>query len=403
MNLNTTEQNILLSKEAILSMKVLEIENELNDNGKKSFVLLSVIVLAARAVMAKRKNSVLINKYYDEKSRSSFHQDGKMIDEKTISLATDSLTWFGDRSGVPSLHELLNISNDIQHFVNLLQKHIYKGVLLKNRDDKNRDYSDSEIKRLDKIFKSRQECFHKEFEQDKITCRQCDNYETSLRQRGKEIENLKEEHLRVITLEEELFKALYKVPRNLQNPKNKIRTPIYNAKELILLVIKACALSFPNLSYKLLKKIIYKILENYHNSAPIYIEDNRHEDTGDLDYFEFNNTELNSIEKYENLCVMDVNVMKLIKENFDNNQLACIASEMGIAFGTNKELGNYISKSEETARNLKKETVDKLKTLLEDISKNESNYVENEDLEIFSVHFAETLKRYVSDLFKGDV
>ena len=62
MNLNTTEQNILLSKEAILSMKVLEIENELNDNGKKSFVLLSVIVLAARALMAKRKNSVLINK-----------------------------------------------------------------------------------------------------------------------------------------------------------------------------------------------------------------------------------------------------------------------------------------------------------------------------------------------------
>ena len=100
---------------------------------------------------------------------------------------------------------------------------------------------------------------------------------------------------------------------------------------------------------------------------------------------------------------MDVNVKKLIKENFDNNQLACIASEMGIVFRTNKELGNYISKSEETARNLKFETVDKLKTLLEDISKNESNYVENEDLEIFSAHFAGTLKRYVSDLFKEDV
>ena len=91
MNLNTTEQNILLSKEAILSMEISDIKNELNDKGKESLIILSAIVLASRAVMSKHRDSLFLKKLYDEKTTSSFLQDGKAIDEKTISLSTDSL------------------------------------------------------------------------------------------------------------------------------------------------------------------------------------------------------------------------------------------------------------------------------------------------------------------------
>jgi len=173
-----------------------------------------------------------------------------------------------------------------------------------------------------------------------------------------------------------------------------------------LLVVRACVVSFPTLSYSKLKKIIYKILDNYHNSSPIYIEEKKHDESGSLDYFEFYETSLfgeNRDEDYKVIELMDFNVNKIIKENFDEVKLACIASEMKIAFKTNRELAEYLNKSEETARNLKNQSIEEMRKLINEISNGAHTDFNQEDLEYFAKHFTGTLVRYIQSFFSEDV
>ena len=178
--METTQNDRLLPKDEILNLSLEEIKGDLDENTKESQIILSCVVFASRAVMNKNKNSVLYKKFYSEEGRSSILQDEKLIDQRTIDLATDSLTWFGEVSGISNLYELLNLSNDSQHFINLLQKHIRRGVVSKERNDINRSYVDNEIKKLEKVLESKQECFHKEVGEDKIICKKCNNYEPRL-------------------------------------------------------------------------------------------------------------------------------------------------------------------------------------------------------------------------------
>lgn len=401
-------ENIKLigTEQIIKTISLDDIKNDLTNKLNESNLIFSILVLASRSYYSKNKNSVLLMNKYNETSNSNFVQDEKVISDKVIALASDSFTYFGNLSGIPSLYELLDQSNDTQHFVNLVTKHIGRGLSLSERQNINRNYADSEIKRLDQILKSNQECFHKVEDSDEIVCKKCNHFisfkNSSSRYKDDLITNFANESI----LEKALLIELNKVPRNLQNPKSKNRTPVYNAKELVMLVIRACVVSFPSLSYSILKKIIYKILENYHNSSPIYIEEKKHEESGSLDYFEFYEASLfgeNSVEDFKVIELMDFNVNKIIKESFNEDQLACIASEMKIAFKTNRELAAYLKKSEETARNLKDQTIEGLRKLINEISNVDYADINQEDSEYFASHFTSTLVRYIQSFFSEEV
>jgi len=397
----------LIGKEQIINTISLDdIKDDLTNNLKDSNLIFSILVLASRNFYSKNKNSVYLSNKYNETSKSNFVQDGKVIDDNIISLASDSFTYFGNLSGVSSFYELIDLSNNTQDFVNLVRHNIGKGLSLNERQNVNRNYADSEIKRLDKILKSNQECFHKDEDSDEIICKKCNQFksfkESSALFKDETIKNFANESL----FEQALYIELNKVPRNLQNPNNKKRTPVYSAKELVLLVVRACVVSFPTLSYSKLKKIIYKILDNYHNSSPIYIEEKKHDESGSLDYFEFYETSLfgeNRDEDYKVIELMDFNVNKIIKENFDEVKLACIASEMKIAFKTNRELAEYLNKSEETARNLKNQSIEEMRKLINEISNGAHTDFNQEDLEYFAKHFTGTLVRYIQSFFSEDV
>ena len=96
----------LIGKEQIINTISLDdIKDDLTNNLKDSNLIFSILVLASRNFYSKNKNSVYLSNKYNETSKSNFVQDGKVIDDNIISLASDSFTYFGNLSGVSSLNK----------------------------------------------------------------------------------------------------------------------------------------------------------------------------------------------------------------------------------------------------------------------------------------------------------
>ena len=345
----------------------------------QSDMILSMAILASRSIFKKHNKSTYLKKHFIDPVANDdvmvYSQDNKVISAAIANLATESLTWFGIVSGISSLKELHDISNDAQHLINLMQKHIWHGVLLKEKRNLNRSYADSEIKRLKKILENGKPCFHKEPGNDLIVCKRCDEYEPRLKDLAKDLSTEKETHIRESKLEQYLFQELDKVPKRRQNPNSKNRNAIYGAPELFSIVVKSCAIAFPNLSFTLLRDIIYKILVIFDKSEPYKYEDINSTEGANMDYFEslyfediFDKDYKKKWSEYLDVAeVQDYEVSELINKLTEKDE-ACIATTMKLGkLKTNKDLAQYLGVSEETARAAGIESINKLKKITDSL------------------------------------
>jgi hypothetical protein len=365
-----TELEMLKKDSATNRKKIKKINALLQSN-----MILSMAILASRSIFKKHNKSTYLKKHFIDPVANDnvamYSQDNTVISAAIANLATESLTWFGIVSGISSLKELHDVSNDAQHLINLLQKHIWHGVLLKEKKNLDRSYADSEIKRLKKILENGKPCFHMEPGSDLIVCKKCDEYEPRLKKLAKDLSTEKEGHIRESKLEQYLFHELDKVPKRRQNPNSKNRNAIYGAPELFSIVVKSCALAFPNLSFTLLRKIIYKILVIFDKSEPFKYEDINNTEGANMDYFEslyfediFDHEHKERWKKEMSVAeVQDYEVSELINKLTEEDEV-CLATEMQLGkFKTNKYLAEYLGFSEEKARTVRKESLGKVKNL----------------------------------------
>lgn len=352
------------------------IKFEKNESGEMSEELMSMLIYASRLVYRDNKNKPYFKKIYDQDNASIQNwQDGIRINSKAVFFAVESLTWWGDI--ISSLSSVCDSSEDTKSFNSLIINQLERGPTAINRKNVNRSYVDREVTRLEEILHKGQKCFKKHKNGDVISCKKC-SYEEDLLLKGKDINKIKDIEERENNLLNEIYKAVSKVPYKIPNKNTKIRTPLYRSPELVKIVIKACALSFPHLSYDVLVKIFRKILRKYENFEPTNIDDE-------------NKTRDKNIEKqFEKIHMNDINFNKIILE-LDEKEFPVIHRILvqKEPFSSDKDAADFLGVSVRTLLTRKQSFQEKLIEIIKEKQQDDSEAWDEAIVE----EFVQTLKR----------